>query len=66
MVEEALGMVANATDFQEIFGSVEALRAIFSVFGGSVTREIELGNLCNRAVVPLLGLASRLFQNFGT
>jgi hypothetical protein len=27
-------------------------------------KEIELGNICNRAVLPLLGLASRLFQSF--
>jgi hypothetical protein len=37
---------------------------VFSVFGGSIMREIELGNISNRAIVPLLTLTSTLFQNF--
>ena len=27
-------------------------------------KEIELNNLCNKAIIPLLNIASKLFQNF--
>lgn len=40
IVEEALGRLTNASEFHEILGCVEALRAVFLVFGGSVTRDI--------------------------
>lgn len=40
IVDEALSRVTNASEFDEIFGSVEALRAVILVFGGSVMRDI--------------------------
>ena len=40
IVEDAVRRLSNATEFNEILGCVEALRAIFSVFGSSVMKEI--------------------------
>ena len=64
IVSEALKILSEATDFSQIMGCVEALKAVFSVFGGSISQEIELSNLCNRAMLPLFGLISNLFQSF--
>lgn len=64
IVEDAVARVEKGTDLGGLFGAVEALKAVFSVFGGSVSKEIELNNLSNKSLLPLLSLASRLFQNF--
>jgi hypothetical protein len=63
-VEIALAKLGNATDFNEILGCVDALRAVLSVFGGSIVKEIELSNLCNKIILPLFQLTSKLLQNF--
>ena len=64
IVADCLKILTEATDFGQIMGCVEALKAVFSVFGGSISKEIELSNLCNRAMLPLFGLISNLFQSF--
>jgi hypothetical protein len=64
VVEQSVGLVQSSSGLKELLGAVEALKAVYSVFGGSISRQIELGNLCNRSWLPLLALTSKLFQNF--
>ena len=64
-MESAVDRIQTSGDLFEILGSVEALKTLFEVFGGAVMKEIQLHNLCNKTVIPLLGLVSKLFQNFG-
>ena len=64
LVDEALNLIDNSGDMFELLGSVEALRAVYSVFGGSIMKEIELSNLCNKSLRSLLALISKLFQHF--
>lgn len=64
IVDSAVELLHSSCELNSLLGAVEALRAVFSVFGNAVLGEIELSNLCNRTVLPLLTLASKLFQNF--
>jgi hypothetical protein len=64
IVDQSIAKIEQSSEMTDLLGAVEALKAVFSVFGGSVVREIELSNLCNTTVIPMLGLASKLFQNF--
>lgn len=40
IVTDSLKILSEATDFNQIMGCVEALKAVFSVFGGSISKEI--------------------------
>ena len=64
IADDCLNRIQNSPDLGGLLGSVETLKAIYSVFGASLLKEIELGNLCNKTTLALLGLASKLFQNF--
>lgn len=54
----------NSSDFDELFGSIDALKAIVSAVVKKVDLKMTLENLCNKIVLPLLSLASKLFQNY--
>ena len=64
IVDQCLVVLDKSSDLGGLLGAVQTLKAIYSVFGASFTKEIELGNLCNKSILPLLNLASKLFQNF--
>lgn len=47
-----------------MFGSIEALKAIVSAIVKKVDIRLTLDNTCNKIVLPLLSLASKLFQSY--
>ena len=64
IISEIANNIQNSGDFNELYGSVEALKAIVSAFGKSINQKITLSNLSNKTVLPLLNLSSKLFQNY--
>lgn len=64
IVEECVSILQTSSNLEGLLGAVETLKAIYSVFGGSIMKEIQLNNLSNKSILPLLTLASKLFQNF--
>jgi hypothetical protein len=64
IISEIANNIQNSADFNELFGSVEALKALVSANAKEINQKVTLGNVANKIMLPLLSLASKLFQNY--